>query len=205
MADMICPKCGRNYTDDLFYCLDDGTRLVEVQESELETVVVTPRILVEPFAGTEHEYCAACGAPNKVGSRFCKKCGQAVAEQAAAVTDESAANYPPVIAIQPANRKSYAPWVALAFGLFGLILLLVIMGLLAYNRNSGTVVVNANAPANTPTATPKPKTPTPSPTIDQSNINAQTMSRIGKTGTLTTDANLRAEPEPRFRQDRNPI
>jgi hypothetical protein len=112
MAEMICPKCGRNYSDDLLYCLDDGTRLNVVQEeSEVETVA-HPRIVIDTSRPLpDQEFCPSCGMPNTVGSRFCKKCGRA-------------------------------------------------------------------------------------PTVDQSNINAQTTSRIGKTGILTTDTNLREEPDP---------
>ena len=200
MPDMICPKCGRNYSDDLLYCLDDGTRLIEVRdEADIETVVARPRIVVDTNAPSDFEYCPACGTPNKAGSRFCKKCGQPMTGDAIiAPVVEPSPVYPDVIQAQGRTpRKSYAGWIALACGLVGLFLLVIIVGFIAYNWGGGATAANANnTTVNSATPTPKAKTPTPSPTSDQSNINALTTSRIGKTGTLTTDANLREEPDP---------
>jgi uncharacterized Zn-finger protein len=197
MPEMICPKCGRNYSEDLLYCLDDGTRLIERREEpEIETVA-HPRFVVDMNAPADHEFCPACGTANKVGSRFCKKCGQPLADVSEPPFTPEALVTPVVIEEDP-RRKSYVGVIAVAFGLLGIFLLIVIVRLIAYNWNGGsTTAANANnAASSTPTPTPKPKTPTPSPTVDQSNINAQTTSRIGKTGTLTTDANLREEPDP---------
>jgi len=193
MPEMICPKCGRDYSDDLLYCLDDGTRLTEVREEpEIETVVAHPRIVIDPHAPADQEFCPSCGTPNKPGSRFCKKCGQPLTdEQAVPLVDPA-----PVVETYVPRRKSYAGWIALAIALIGLLILAIIIAVLAYSWSGGNAAVNVNTAANTPTPTPKPKTPTPSPTVDQSNINAQTTSRIGKTGTLTTDTNLRADPNP---------
>ncbi len=199
MPDMICPKCGRNYSDELLYCLDDGTKLLEVREEpEVETVVARPRIVVETNRAASQEYCPACGTANKIGSRFCKKCGQPLIDDGVAPTPVDPAPVHPDVLVEEPRRKSYAGLIALAFGLVGLFLLVVVVGLIAYNwSGGGTTVTNANNTAvNTATPTPRPKTPTPSPTVDQSNINARTTSRIGKTGTLTTDANLREEPDP---------
>jgi hypothetical protein len=197
MPEMICPKCGRNYSDDLLYCLDDGTRLVEVrEEAEIETVA-HPRIVVDMSAPVDPEFCPACGTANKVRSRFCKKCGQSLADVSGEQPFTPESLVPPVVIQEEPRRKSYVGVIAVAFGLLGIFLLVVIVGLIAYNWNGGMTIANAtNTAASTPTATPKPKTPTPSPTVDQSNINAQTTSRIGKTGTLSTDTNLREEPDP---------
>ncbi|HEY2848125.1 MAG TPA: zinc ribbon domain-containing protein [Pyrinomonadaceae bacterium] len=191
---MICPKCGRNYTEDLLYCLDDGTALAAViEESQIETIADS-RFVVDPFAAAGHEYCPACGTPNKASSRFCKKCGQPIDDQVVVPPVDPTPVYPTIVQENP-RRRGYGGWIALAFGLVSLLLLVIIVGLVVYN-SGGTTPANVNANLTTPTATPKPKTSTPSPTIDQSNINAQTTSRIGKTGTLTTDTNLRAEPDP---------
>jgi hypothetical protein len=196
MADMTCPKCGRNYSDDLLYCLDDGTRLVEVlDDAQLDTIVDHPRIVIDPHAPADHEYCPACGTPNKAGSRFCKKCGQPMTGPVVPPVDPGPV-YPTIVQSDEPHSKSYVVWIALAFGLLALGLLVIIVVVIAYNSSGGGTVANVNANVTAPTATPKPKTPTPSPTTDQSNINAQTTSRIGKTGTLTTDTNLRAEPNP---------
>jgi len=196
MADMICPKCGRGYSDDLLYCLDDGTRLEQLRdEPEIETVVARPRIVIDPHAPADQEFCPACGTANKPGSRFCKKCGQPLADDAGVSPVEPTPVYPAVQTDEP-RQKNYAVWIALAIAFLGLLILAIIIAALAYNWNGGTTAVNVNTAANTPSPTPKPKTPTPSPTLDQSNINAQTTSRIGKTGTLTTDTNLRADPSP---------
>ena len=193
---MICPKCGRNYSDDLIYCLDDGTRLLEVREEpEIDTVVANPRIVIDTHTPADQEYCPACGAPNKPGSRFCKKCGNPITD-AVVQPVEPPPVYPEVVAERP-PRQSYTGLIAAAFGLVGLFLFVLVVGIIAYNWSGGssTATVN-NSVVTTPTPTPKPKTPTPSPTADQSNINAQTTSRLGKTGTLTTDTNLRAEANP---------
>jgi Predicted membrane protein len=175
MAEMICPKCGRDYSEDLLYCLDDGTRLAEVRhEPEIETVVARPRIVIDPHARADQEFCPACGMANKPGSRFCKKCGQPLADDAGVSPIEPTPVYP---AVQPAEprRKSYAGWIALAIALVVLLIVAIIIAVLAYSWNGGTTTaVNINTAANTPTPSPKPKTPTPSPTVDQSNINAQT-------------------------------
>jgi hypothetical protein len=197
MAEMICPKCGRNYSDDLLYCLDDGTRLNVVQEeSEVETVA-HPRIVIDTSRPLpDQEFCPSCGMPNTVGSRFCKKCGRALTDKAVPPVEPLPA-FPDTVAVVEPQRRSYAPWIALTFGLLCLLLLVVIVGIVVYNSRGGNVVANVNTTVNgSPTATPKPKTPSPSPTVDQSNINAQTTSRIGKTGILTTDTNLREEPDP---------
>ena len=194
MTEMTCPKCGRSYTDDLLYCLDDGTALTAVvDEAEIETVA-HPRFVIDPFQADDHEYCPSCGTSNKVGSRFCKKCGQPLADDTVQQVEQIIPSTPVYPVYPDAPKRSYAGWIALAVALVGVFLLIVIIALIAYNRSGGTVVVNANN-STTPTATPRPKTPTPSPTTDQNNINAETTSRIGKTATLTTDTNLRAEPD----------
>ncbi|MBV9241342.1 MAG: zinc ribbon domain-containing protein [Acidobacteria bacterium] len=198
MADMICPKCGRNYSDDLLYCLDDGTALLEVREEPEVETVAHPRIVVDALASNSQEFCPHCGSPNKSGSRFCKKCGQPLADGS-----ETQQVTPPIYEPTPSDpilevprRKSYAGWIALGFGLAGLFLLVIIFGVIAYLTTNSNVASNS-MPVKSVTPSPSPKVmASPTPTTDQNNINAQTTSRIGKTGTLTTDANLREEPDP---------
>ncbi|MFL6375623.1 MAG: double zinc ribbon domain-containing protein [Pyrinomonadaceae bacterium] len=191
---MNCPKCGRSYSDDLLYCLDDGTRLVRGRDvSQDQTLADHPRIVIDPVAATDLEYCPACGTGNASDSRFCKKCGQPLAQVNPVPVDPAPVS-PTVLQPQP-RRRSYAGIIAVIFALIALLLLVIVIAVLAYSWN-GTTVVNVNTETKTPTPSPTPKTPTPSPTPDQTNINAQTVSRIGKTGTLTTDTNLRAGPRP---------
>lgn len=196
MADMICPKCGRNYSD-LLYCLDDGTRLLEVQEEPEVETVAHPRIVIDTSGPAgDQEFCPSCGTPNDGGSRFCKKCGRPLSGAAVVPPVEPSTVFPDAVVVER-RQRSYAPWVALMFGLLCLLLIVVIVGIVVYN-SGGVGAGNVNVAVNgTPTATQKPKTPTPSPTGDQSNINAETTSRIGKMGVLTTDTNLREEPDPK--------
>jgi hypothetical protein len=194
MAKMVCPTCGQSYSDELLYCLSDGTALVEERDDEVETVA-HPRIVIDPFAAASHEYCPSCGTQNKVGSRFCKKCGQPIADDAATVNVVPPPPPQPVYVEAP-RRRGYGAIIAGIFAGTGLLLLLIVIGIIvAWNWNSSTAV-NVNTQTPTPTRSPTPKTSSPTPTVDNSNANAATGSRIGKTGTLTTDANLRESADP---------
>ncbi|HTH50707.1 MAG TPA: zinc ribbon domain-containing protein [Pyrinomonadaceae bacterium] len=192
MAKMVCPTCGQSYSDELLYCLSDGTALVEERDDEVETVA-HPRIVIDPFANADHEYCPSCGTPNKVGSRFCKKCGQPLADDIPAVV---AAPPPQPVYVEEPRRTSYAGIIAGIFAGAGLLLILIVIGIIvAWNWNSSTAV-NVNTQTPTPTKSPTPKTPSPTPTADNSNASVAGGSRVGKTGTLTTDANLRESADP---------
>src|ERR1043166_2331317 len=128
MGEMTCPKCGRSYSDDLLYCLDDGTALTSGQDEEPEAeTVARPRIVIDPFASTgSHEYCPSCGTPNKVGSRFCKKCGQPLVDDVQHVV--VGPSPPPVYQTngEQAPRRSYTGIIAILCGGIGLLILVLI-------------------------------------------------------------------------------
>ncbi|HEV7700271.1 MAG TPA: zinc ribbon domain-containing protein [Pyrinomonadaceae bacterium] len=191
---MICPICRQAYSEELLFCLSDGTALVEeVDAAEVETVA-HPRIVIDHFAtGDSNEFCPLCGSPNKAGSRFCKKCGQPLTEQETVFAPPQPTPAPTVVTNEP-RRRSSAGLIALAVILSGFFLLLIIVAVIAYNWNSGVTAVNVAKPTPAKSPTPKP-TPSPTPTVSV-NANASGGSRIGKTGTLATDANLRESADP---------
>src|SRR5947209_3261437 len=122
MAEMNCRKCGRNYSDDLLYCLDDGTRLVAGRDVSMdETVADHPRIVIDTGAAADLEYCPACGTGNAPDSRFCKKCGQPLAKVGPVPHVDPIPIYPAVVESQP-RRRSYAAIVAVIFALIALLL-----------------------------------------------------------------------------------
>ncbi len=78
----ICPQCSTAYDDENIYCLADGNALI-IDGPEIETVVNRKfGFTFQPDPGEAIHACGACGNPNKASSRFCKKCGKPVGEQA---------------------------------------------------------------------------------------------------------------------------
>jgi Double zinc ribbon len=81
----FCPQCRGMFEDDNIYCLADGNALIE-SDVEQETMVNRKFGFVAPVVvGTtgQTDFCSACGNENKADSKFCKKCGTAIAQSPA--------------------------------------------------------------------------------------------------------------------------
>jgi hypothetical protein len=198
----ICPQCNSVFGDDYVFCLNDGNTLRD-ESGEQQTLLasrVRMPIAVEQESTVD---CGACGLSNRANSRFCKKCGAPLGRQSDAWSRSSGSGYdsPPeqTIAFQspvfsPPNAGT-APSAAsgnrnLLIGL-GLLAVFVLGGAIIYSKQGDTASNNtsmntkasnttntvANAVNTQPAYTSNPNDP-----------------RIGKSGSLLFDSNLRAYP-----------
>jgi tetratricopeptide (TPR) repeat protein/RNA polymerase subunit RPABC4/transcription elongation factor Spt4 len=73
----ICPQCKSVFTEEHFFCLNDGTPLTGT-DAEQETIV---SVRMEPPGAENVSFqgkitiCSSCGLENRSNSKFCKKCG----------------------------------------------------------------------------------------------------------------------------------
>jgi hypothetical protein len=131
-----CPNCGKAYSNDLFFCLDDGTRLRDGSNS------------VDPTAPTEVAYDVGTSLPTEV-IRTPETIGINKPDTVATVTS-------PVVI----ERSSKLPYVAIGvlviacLGLAGTLIVLNIDRILPSNKS----VANSNMTA---TASPAPATTLP--------------------------------------------
>lgn len=78
----ICPQCQSIFPEDYGFCMTDGTLLKE-SESKQETVM-RPKINLGQTTALSPEMlvvCLVCQLANRAGSKFCKKCGNALPAQ----------------------------------------------------------------------------------------------------------------------------
>ena len=76
----ICPQCQSVYPEDYIFCLNDGTTLKD-DENEQETLV-QPKVGLGQTVALSPDMlivCPGCQLANRESSKFCKKCGAALA------------------------------------------------------------------------------------------------------------------------------
>ena len=76
----ICPQCQSVYPEDYIFCLNDGTTLKD-DENEQETLV-PPKVGLGQTVALSPDMlivCPGCQLANRETSKFCKKCGAALA------------------------------------------------------------------------------------------------------------------------------
>jgi tetratricopeptide (TPR) repeat protein len=86
----ICAQCNSIFTDDRFFCLNDGTTLTSAdaeQETMVSRRVESPHSPENVSVANENPICRSCETENRGNTRFCKKCGGAM--PASAVSGES--------------------------------------------------------------------------------------------------------------------
>jgi ribosomal protein S27AE len=72
----VCPQCSGVYPDDFLFCLTDGNVLTD-ENGEQETIISNK---IDPGKVSPLPLeCPTCGMANGDDSRFCKKCGGALA------------------------------------------------------------------------------------------------------------------------------
>src|ERR1041384_232456 len=74
----ICAQCNSTFTEDHFFCLNDGSTLSEAN-TEQETVVskrVEWNMADSVSLPEKATFCPSCGLENQANSKFCKKCGE---------------------------------------------------------------------------------------------------------------------------------
>lgn len=90
-----CPQCHGEYADDYVYCMSDGTSL-QTLVAEQETIVSAKVASPPATAALSPEMlsiCTNCGLHNRKQSKFCKKCGTALASLQSSGENQTA---PPV-------------------------------------------------------------------------------------------------------------
>lgn len=93
---MRCPKCNSIFSNDNYFCFNDGVRLVD--DSNEEVTIVKQNSPQQP-AGAMPGFptdvvCSKCGMQNKSTSTFCKKCGQPTSDPYNSVPHFSAVSEP---------------------------------------------------------------------------------------------------------------
>ncbi len=205
-----CPQCKHYFEDDFAFCLNDGTML-EDESGEIETRI-GQRVQMPMSAGTGAEApCPSCGMSNRVHSKFCKKCGVTLAAAVSppliglgAFSPQIPADAPdwrpniftPPAAVSGANQRPDRNNTNILLGAI-LTTLVVIGGIVIYSfwapETTGDAKGNraiANA-VNTSASNG-------SNAVNKAPNTASADPRIGKVGTLTTDANIRAEPDSNY-------
>lgn len=161
---------------------------------EIETRVGQRVQIPTPDVSEAMHDCPGCGMGNRTNSKFCKKCGVAISPPMAfgsfvAPSLEATQHFrqgiftPPQSVSSSASRPRGSNTSILLGSLVGAVI--VVGGIIVYSLSSGDTgsnkALNSNRAANKPANTAANNTPT-----RRSND-----SRIGKTGTLTTDVNIR--------------
>lgn len=193
-----CPQCNSHFGDDYYFCLNDGTMLYDGSDEVETRVGQRVQMPISEPIGPMHP-CDQCGMSNRLNSKFCKKCGAAVAPPAdpppSAFGGYSAAGFeetqhfqqgmftPPTPVASSAPRSDNINTNVLLGAILGSLVL--VGGIVIYSIMPGddgsNKAVNANRTVNKPANTPVQNVHTSRPND----------SRIGKTGTLTTDVNIR--------------
>ena len=84
----ICSQCSSVFPDDYLFCLTDGSILADGEGEEQETIVQKKIVFEQPTSALSPDMifaCPACGLANRANSKFCKKCGGALAAAAGSV------------------------------------------------------------------------------------------------------------------------
>lgn len=106
-----CPQCQSEFADDYVFCMSDGTPLASA-EAEPETVV-SSRVQLPATTALAPEMlsvCANCGLQNRKQSKFCKKCGAALASQIIAPASSPAISpLAQIPLVNPAVPENSAP------------------------------------------------------------------------------------------------
>ena len=90
----ICSQCSSVFPDDYLFCLTDGSILADGEGEEQETIVQKKIVFEQPTSALSPDMifaCPACGLANRANSKFCKKCGGALATAAGSVSAENPA------------------------------------------------------------------------------------------------------------------
>jgi len=212
---MICPQCNATYTDDYLFCLTGGNAL---RDESGETPTVASHVSFSPnMTPTEAmTICIACGLANKVNAHFCKKCGEPLASGQAETVYNAAVPpqfghqqfSPPVFTPPtPGGQQFYTPRKSSDLTRFliggGLVLLIVFVGLIAYNAGSGNSASNNTPSSNTDkvanavntatkTATNAAKQAANATNAAANAVETSSSSEIGKLGRLDTNLNIRS-------------
>ncbi len=207
MPSTQCPKCGNWGFAGRIHCGKCGVQLNASAEGVSPGTTTARTQLLGSI-------CPNCGTGNQAGSYFCNSCGQAlkVAQTAPAETAAKTVNLPPPIPVTPTNTATFGaqtippsdfqptpspagqnkPILAVSVGA---LVLLSILGIIAYNANksSSNTNVKSPSPSPSPTKTTPPRTATPAVNRPPDNT-ASSSSIIGSKGRLTSNLNLRSAP-----------
>jgi hypothetical protein len=183
-----CPTCQRQFTDEYAFCLYDGTTLVINPDPNM------------PFGGVTQSFnfCGQCATPMSGDYAFCKKCGASRTRfegqktiPAVAVSENTSTDGETVSSQRQwfEENKQFAIILACGIGLSLLIGVLYFAfsgGETAASNTANNSNANANRAANNSnrSATPVTRANT-APTANQGG---------GRIGRLTTDLNIRDEP-----------
>lgn len=155
-----CPNCGKVYANDLFFCLDDGTRLRDGSPT------------VDPAAPTEPAYDVGTSLPTEV------------IRTPETIAIKTPSTKPPPVVIAKSSKLPYIAiglLVVTCLGLAGTLIILNLDSILPANKNTANSSLQiANL---TTMATPPPATPMQTPASSASPTSTKLVASLDPSGT----------------------
>ncbi|CAN5744197.1 hypothetical protein BH20ACI4_BH20ACI4_22910 [soil metagenome] len=191
-----CPGCQNQYSDEYDFCLKDGTRLVSNIAQVMPLGAVTQSL----------NFCGKCAAPMTAEFAFCKKCGTPRSNfQGQTVVVPTVQTSPVNVgdSFESPNRwewfENNKPLVIVGAVLVILPLLIGVFVYSTSSNNNAQMMSNTNLSRSNTVVTALKNTDSGYRTNSNYTTSNQTYSNSGsgingETGRLTTDLNLRDEP-----------
>jgi|GEM_PF-2445402 len=210
----VCPQCNETFPDNGMFCLHDGSML-HADSNKTKTLDSERVSMREDSVSDEFADCFACGFSNRAKSRFCKKCGASITAAGKLKGDGVSGKaesqpHSSLLALETASVvDSPAGFVVnttdptpdrTAMLIVVLVAIIVIGGVIIYSRQSSeaarsNIASNANRSANVNRTVANATNTLPSG-YTTTNSTSSPDWRIGRTGVLSTDSNLREYPNP---------